>query len=115
MPFRVAAKVAQRAARAVTEMARADYTSGNTCYGDDRSGDVSLVRTGATLATVRFEALGQMMRCVLGTPWSKYLIGKYRILPHGGAAMPTKWFEAIRAIANQELARDASDTIARAA
>jgi Na+/glutamate symporter len=59
-----------------------------------------LRRTGATEATLRFVAIGTIVRCVLGTPYARYLIGNYRVLPMG--AMPVSWSRQIADIVSKE-------------
>ncbi len=93
-PTSVAHNVAQQSAPTLTALSQRAYDSGQTVYGDARPDGtggqaLDLVQTGLTKATLRFTAVGTIVRCVLGTRYAKYLIGKYRILPMG--AMPTAW------------------------
>jgi hypothetical protein len=108
LPKVVAQDIATRAAPPITSEATNAYTSGQTVYGDARPAGVdgralSLKRTGDTLSTVRFVAVGTIVRCVLGTPYAKYLIGKYRILPNG--ALPAAWSELLGQISREGIAR----------
>lgn len=78
----------------MTGLAGEAYDGGKTVYGEARplgaSGQpLSLEASGATRRTLRFTATGTVVRCVLGTRWAKYLIGKYAILPNG--ALPAGW------------------------
>ncbi len=59
-------------------------------------GALSLVQTGATRARVVFVANGTIVRCVLGTKYARYLIGKYGILPNGNAAIPVEWQDTLQ-------------------
>jgi hypothetical protein len=99
LPVSVAHDVAQRAAPALTALTRADFDAGQSVYGDPRprskvDGHVlTLTRTGATKADLRFVANGTIIRCVLGTKWARYLIGKYGILPSG--ALPAAYKRAL--------------------
>lgn len=98
LPTSIAHSVAQRAAPVLTELAAGAFDSNQNVYGESRPAGVkgnalSLDKTGATRATVRFVANGTTVRCVLGTKYAKYLIGKYQILPNG--AMPVRWSEAL--------------------
>jgi hypothetical protein len=95
--------IAQRAAPELTSRAQADYDGGRTVYGEPRPrgeyGPLTLVRTGATRRYLRFAAAGSIMRVALGTPYAKYLVGKYKILPIGDrTAMPVAWARAIDGI-----------------
>ena len=96
MPTRVAQEVATDVAPVLTTLAVTAYSSGRTVYGDARpGGDLDLFVTGKTLAHVRFVAIGTVVRCIIGTPYAKYLVGKYRILPMG--KLPVAWSETIGA------------------
>ncbi len=102
LPTSVAHNVAQRAAPDLTLAARAAYSQGRSVYGEARPTSVvdgkplDLYRTGATLQTLRFNASGTIVRCVLGTRYAGYLIGKYGILPNG--AIPADWSAHLRQI-----------------
>jgi hypothetical protein len=93
-PITLAAAVARDAAPAMTDLTTSAYDGGRTVYGDTRPKGVNgqaldLEETGATRAQMRFVAVGTIVRCVLGPRYSKYLIGKYSILPNG--AVPATW------------------------
>lgn len=105
-----AAIVARRCAAEITERAQASYDSGQTVYGDARptgvNGDaLTLVRTGDTRNLIRFTSDGgTKIRCSLGgLKYAKYLIGKYKILPIGNAALPWRWIEIIQRIWFEEV------------
>jgi hypothetical protein len=99
--------IAKEAAGVITEKLQASFDSGVTPYGDDRPdgfyGPVALVETGNTRAFMRFGAVGRRIRCVLGSRYSKYLIGRFRILPQGGQKIPFPWAEALAEIAGRVL------------
>lgn len=104
-PTTVVHNVARKTAPVLTQRANSAYTSGRTVYGDRRptgsnGQPLTLRRTGATEATLRFVAVGTIVRCVLGTPYAKYLIGNYRVLPMG--AMPVEWSTQISNLVRQE-------------
>jgi hypothetical protein len=105
IPTTVVASVAAKTAPELTQRAQSAFASGRTVYEAPRpksvhGGPLSLVATGATERTVRFTAIGTIVRCVLGTPYAKYLIGKYRVLPMG--ALPINWQRAISGIVKKE-------------
>lgn len=104
-PTSVAHQVATQSAPALTQMTRRAYESGQTVYGDARpTGSdgqaLDLHKTGLTAATLRFTSVGTIVRCVLGTRYAKYLIGKYRILPMG--RMPTDWSRKLGEIVSEQ-------------
>jgi hypothetical protein len=94
LPVSLAHDVAQRAAPDMTGLATSAYNSGRTVYDAPRppsvnGGPLQLRRTGDTEKTLRFKADGRIVRCVLGTRYAKYLIGKYGVLPMG--RIPARW------------------------
>jgi hypothetical protein len=97
LPKTAAIKVAAKSAPAITALAQSAYDGGTTVYGGARpsgkSGALSLVATGRTRATLRFVAVGSIVRVALGTRYARFLIGKYGILPM--ATLPTAWGEAL--------------------
>lgn len=100
LPRSVAHQVANRGAPALTDLARGAFNSNRNVYGDARPAGVdgqplALVKSGATLATLKFDANGTIIRAVLGTPYARYLIGRYGILPNGSAAIPVQWSRAL--------------------
>jgi hypothetical protein len=116
-------QVAKDAAVEITVQARASYDSGTTVYGDARPegkyGPLSLVATGMTRNNLRFVAVGTRIRTNVGgrgkRDYRKYLIGKYKILPIGNAALPYKWLEAINRIVDEALRENVGRAIGRAA
>ena len=103
LPITLAAEIAAAVAPGITTFAQAAYDSGVTVYGDPRptsnvdGSPLELKLSGSTRGQMRFVSTGRIVRCVLGPPYAKYLIGKYGILPNGNA--PTVWNDAIRKIA----------------
>lgn len=94
LPISLAHDVAKRAAPNMTDFATGAYNSGRTVYDAARplgvnGNRLSLHRTGDTEKTLRFKADGRIVRCVLGTRYAKYLIGKYGVLPSG--RIPARW------------------------
>lgn len=98
LPVTLAHAIAQRAAPALAGLATGAYDGGRTVYGESRPTGVNgqpldLEETGATRRTVNFSASGRIVRAALGTPYARYLIGKYRILPNG--PLPVGWKQRI--------------------
>lgn len=104
LPRSVAHDVAQRAAPALTSLTRGAFDSGKSVYGDARpqgadGRPLTLERTGATKASLKFSATGTIVRAVLGPRYAKYLIGKYSILPNG--ALPAAWSSKLAALVKE--------------
>lgn len=98
LPLSLAHDVAQRAGPALTRLTRGAFAAGQNVYGEARPAGVdgrplSLERTGATRDALGFTANGTIVRCVLGTRYAKYLIGKYGVLPNG--PLPAGWSRAL--------------------
>ncbi len=101
LPRSVQHHVAQKGAPKLTELTREAFNGNRNVYGDARPAGVdgqplTLVKSGATASYLKFTANGSIIRAVLGTPYAKYLIGKYGVLPNG--AMPVKWSRALAEI-----------------
>jgi hypothetical protein len=85
----------------LTQLARDAHVARRSVYGESRpvgvSGEVlDLEVSGATARDLRFVANGTIVRAVLGTPYARFLIGKYSILPNG--AIPAEWSARLRAL-----------------
>lgn len=107
----VAIDVAKRAAPAITGLVQAAFAAGETVYGSSRplgshGNALDLVETGKARAALMFtNDGGTRVRAVLGEKYMGYLIGKYEILPRGGLTHPDDWWDAIDAIAKDEIAK----------
>jgi hypothetical protein len=106
MPITVSAKIAARGAPAMTDLAQSAYDSGRTVYGSARprgvDGDkLELVKSGASRNAMRFIATGRDMRTPHFPDHTRYLIGKYDVLPNG--PLPAEWQAALRGVAVQVL------------
>lgn len=102
LPLTTAATVARYAAPEVSALARAAYDGGKSVYGPDRprgvdGQELSLVKTGASRAATQFVAEGTRMRTRVLPRYTKYLIGKYDVLPNG--PLPVSWQDRLREIA----------------
>lgn len=104
----VAQRVATKVAPSITTLARSAYADGQTVYGDARPAGVhgnalSLVKSGATQAAMRFVSIGTKVRVQLGPRYARYLI-RYGILPNG--ALPFKWSQQIGEDARAEISKE---------
>jgi hypothetical protein len=106
LPITVSANIAARAAPAMSQLAGGAYDSGVTVYGQARPRGVdgqalSLEKTGASRRAVEFRATGRDIRTAPLPRYTRYLIGKYDVLPNG--PLPAAWRERMQAIAVQVL------------
>lgn len=110
LPVSLAHGVARRASPMLTSFTVGSFAAGESVYGDARPRGVgghalTLEKTGATKRTLRFATSGTIVRCVLGTKYARFLIGKYAVLPNGNAAIPMKWRRGLGDLVAQELVR----------
>ena len=101
-PITSVARIAARAAPAMSALAGEAYDGGRTVYDSPRPRGVdgqglSLERTGATRAALNFVATGRDIRTARLPSYAKFLIGKYSVLPNG--PLPVAWRERLREIA----------------
>ena len=108
---RVAAiDMAKRAVPIISRMAQGSFDAGLDVYDAARrlgvhGNALSLVDTGKARASLLFTSDGgTKIRAVLAARWVKYIIGKYKILPIGNAALPAKWQLALNTLAAEVLA-----------
>lgn len=106
LPITSVARIAARAAPAMTDLAGGAYDSGQTVYGKPRPPGVdgqalSLERTGASRRAMAFAATGRDIRTKPLPRYTRYLIGKYDVLPNG--PLPAAWRERLNDIAARVL------------
>jgi len=100
------ARIARRAAPAMSALAQDAHASDRTVYDRPRPLSVDgerldLVRTGATRAALQFIATGRDIRTAKLPRYARWLIGKYDLLPNG--PLPQAWRERLRDIAARVL------------
>lgn len=110
LPKTLAARVASKVAPDLTAQTQAAFASGRNVYGDARPAGVNgqpltLEKSGATRGSLKFVSVGTRVRASLGTRYARYLIGKYKILPAAGSAMPVAWQDSTAKIARAEIER----------
>ena len=106
LPITASARIAARAAPEMSALARSSFDGGRSVYGPARprgvdGGELTLERTGATRRALEFVATGRDIRLTRLPRYTKYLIGKYDILPNG--PLPASWRERMTEIAAQVL------------
>jgi len=109
MPITASARIAARAAPEMTTLAGDAYDSGRTAYGSPRprgvdGRELTLERTGASREAMRFIPTGRDIRTGILPRYTRFLIGKYDVLPNG--PLPALWRERMTAIAAQVLLAD---------
>jgi len=101
LPRVVAIKVAEAAAPALTDAARATFDAGQDAYGDtwairEDGTRATLKKSGALASKIQYVATGTRLRVALGTSYAKYVLGKRPALPRQGAALPVAYVDALR-------------------
>ena len=101
LPITLRHAVAADGAPALTAATREAFAAGRSVYGEARPLGVSgktldLYVTGAVSRQLRFQNYGTVIKCVLEPKYSRYLIGKYGVLPNG--ALPASWSTRLGAI-----------------
>lgn len=104
LPLRIRNAVAEEAAEVLNLEVRDDFAAGRTVYDTARPLSVSgkpltlVGKTGRTRDALGFVALGTIVRAQLNTPYARYLIGKYGILPQ---SLPAAWREKLERIVRE--------------
>lgn len=116
LPKVLAQRVAVKVAPELTAQTQAAFSSGVDVFGDARPAGVNgnpltLVASGATRESLVAKAVGTLVRFVVGAKYQGVLVGKYRILPAPGAAMPVAWQNATGKIARAEIERELSGAL----
>ncbi len=93
LPLRIRASVAKDAEAVLTKLMRDEFNAGKTVYDSPRplgvnGNALTLVKSGKVKNALFFVAIGTILRASLGTKYARYLIGKYKIMPH---SLPAAW------------------------
>lgn len=106
-----ATEIAAEVAPKLTAAVQRDYSAGRTVYGDPRPPHPSTGRVpdlnpgGPTQQSLSFRAIGTTTEARLTRSHVKYLIGWFKIMPIGSAALPTSWVRLIDAISKRVLSK----------
>ncbi len=106
LPRVVAQKIAERAAPALTAIAKSTSDAGENAYGlpwapGAHGQRVTLSRTGSLLKFIRYVATGTKIRVALGVPYAKYQVGKRPIFPRQDSALPDEYVQTLERTAVQ--------------
>ncbi len=101
LPRVVAIKVAEAAAPALTDAARATFNAGENAYGGTWAirADGSRAtnrKSGALASKLHYVAIGTKLRVSLGTSYAKYVLGKRPALPRQGDPLPTEYLRVLK-------------------
>lgn len=101
MPRTLAIKVAEAAAPALTDAARATFNAGQDAFGIPwvplESGEkATLKRSGALAGGITYVAIGTKLRVRLGVSYAKYQLGRRPAFPRQGDPLPTSYVAALR-------------------
>lgn len=104
LPRRVAHRVAEQAAPAITDLARTTFSASEDAYGvpwvpgaDGQK--VTLYKSGQLARRVHYVAIGTKLRVALGVPYAKYQIGKRPVFPTQGGQLPAEYQRTLQRIA----------------
>lgn len=107
LPLRIRESVAKDAAGYLDIEVRADFGAGRTVYDTPRPLAVgkktigqrlTLVKSKKTRDNLGVTQVGTIVRAALGTPYAKYLVGKYQILPQ---TLPASWQEYLNKLVRE--------------
>lgn len=111
----LAIDVAKKLAPKLTSLMQEAYDSGQTIFDEsrplgERGNKLSLVDSGTVRGALRWSQAGTIVRAALNTPYARFLIGKYKIMPSGAQELPFRWQDVLLETANDEIARLAPET-----
>jgi hypothetical protein len=114
LPRVVAQKVTTAAADALTQAARETFDAREDAYGqawEPRADGAraTLRKSGSLASRIHYIAIGTKLRVALGVAYAKYVVGRRRIFPAQGGALPASYVRTLQRIAadvcRQELGR----------
>jgi hypothetical protein len=108
LPITAVARIASRAAPAMTDLAGSAFRAGQTVYGRARPLSVEgerldLERTGVLKRALEFRATGRDIRTLPLPRYARYMIAAYAVLPPGKAPLPQAWKDKLAALAAEVL------------
>lgn len=108
LPITAVARIASRAAPAMTELAQGAFDAGRTVYDRARPRGVdgnalTLRKTGALERAIEFRSTGRDIRTAPLPRYARYVIAAYNVLPPGKAPLPQAWRDRMAQIAAEVL------------
>lgn len=113
LPVQVGQKVAASVAPPLTTIVQTDFDASRDPYGIPWAPGVdgqrvTLRKTGALARGLVYRAIGRKLRLQLAPVYAKYQVGKRRIAPAQGAALPTEYSSVIGETAHTIIREDLS-------
>lgn len=107
LPRVLAHRVTEKAAPALTALAKDTFGAGEDAYGNSwapghKGQQVTLTKTGALARYLVYVAIGTKLRVALGTSYAKYQIGKRPVFPRHGDELPVAYSATLAKIAQAE-------------
>jgi hypothetical protein len=107
IPRVLAPRVSEAVAPRLTEQGRETFNAGQDPWGTpwEPSVDgqaVTLRKSGALLDSLRYIAIGTLLRVSGLTAYAKYQIGRRRVLPAQGAPLPPDYAKALNETASEK-------------
>lgn len=111
LPRTVAHQVAAEAAPELTKAAEATFNAsedadGNAWLPGEDGKTVKLRKTGALARTIRYVAIGALLRVSLGVAYAKYQIGKRPIFPRQDEPLPESYTHVLQRKAVEVVRRE---------
>lgn len=109
LPTTVAARVTEKAAPSLTDVANRTFEAGTSPDGvawapgaDGKK--VTLVKSGALKRFLQYVGIGTKLRVALGVPYAKYQLGKRQVFPRQGAPLPRDYVAVLQQTTNDVIA-----------
>lgn len=104
LPRVVAIQVTTEAAPALTATAQTTFAAGEDAYGNAweprADGSRATLRKSGDLASrIHYIAIGTKLRVALGVAYAKYVVGKRRVFPSQGGALPASYVSTLQRVA----------------
>ena len=111
LPQVVSLKVAEEAAPALTEAARATFDASENAYGESwvpgaEGQTVTLKKSGSLAKFIKYVAIGTKLRVALGVAYAKYQLGRRPIFPTQGAPLPASYSKVLEETAAAVIRRE---------
>ena len=111
LPKVVAHKIAEESAPALTSAAMSTFDASEDAYGNawlpgDHGQTVTLRKTGNLARTIKYVAIGALLRIALGVSYAKYQIGKRPVFPSQTSTLPDAYTQILERKAVEVVRRE---------